>query len=350
MLSLNSGSEPRIYTDYLKSLVVRLPNEAGLRFRGMHMQDAHEFLAVLLNALHNELNLAPPKTAATSATTAAAAATATAAAANKGASEESKQAPPPVPPPFDPAAAARAHWREFEQSNTDLFSRLFYCQSAQYVICSTCRHASCNHHVQGQLTLDIPHMPLADRAAQRSFFSRPASSMPSAPVTLAQCLATQLVADHLEDYFCGRCQKKNAATTSMYFTSLPPLLLIQLKRFDVIAQMQLAAGSAHKDETPCSYPLEIDLSMLLQPHHSIADLATKPYRLDPRRSSVHYRLVGLVRHHDDHYTAFTQVRDPRGKKAWGYFNDSKTYIESEEDMLAHEETVYLLMYQRIDRI
>jgi hypothetical protein len=137
-----------------------------------------------------------------------------------------------------------------------------------------------------------------------------------------------------------------------------------------------------KDETACSYPEEVDLAPLLQPDDSIvaALLAdngnAKPYKLldddDPARAGVstRYKLVGVVRHYDEHYTAFTQVRPPpppssfssrfdplpppppavassASAAAWCFFNDSKTYIEPLADVLAHEQHVYLLLYQRV---
>ena len=300
------------------------------------MQDAHEFMAVLLNALHEELNLAPPKP------TAAAAPPASAVRAG----EESKSAD--SSPPFDPASAARLHWSDFESRNTDVFSHLFYGQSAQYVICSTCRTASCNHHVMGQLTLDIPHSP-AKRTAAAAYSRLAPPPSPYAPVTLSQCLSTALVADNLEDYLCSSCKSKQPAITSVYFTTLPPILLIQLKRFDMAATLGGFSARSHKDDTPCEYPLELDASPLLQPHPSvIQSLRVPPYVMSPGPSGLRYRLVGVVRHHDDHYTAFCRVRDVRvgGAEAWGYFNDSKTFIETEEDVLGHQQNVYLLIYQR----
>lgn len=339
-LSLHSGDEARIYPDQLKRLVVGLPNDAGARFRGVHMQDAHEFLSVLLNALQNELNTAPPMPHAAAAN------------GGQGKGDGEKSAP------FDPAAAARTHWRDFQLRNTDVLSHLFYCQAAQYVICSSCQHPSCNHHVMGQLTLDIPHVPARQKRPPPPATLSPSARMPSTldgdaseweDVTLEQCLATQLVADRLDDYFCSRCQRKNPAITSSYFTSLPPLLLIQLKRFDALSAAlsgRLSADS--KDSTHCIYPLELDLSALLQPHSSVSSLPISPYTLSSR-SVAPYRLVGLVRHHDDHYTAFSRVRDPAtGRAAWGYFNDSRTFIETDDDALGHTHTVYLLVYQRRD--
>lgn len=342
LCSLHTGAESRIYTDQLKAHVQHLPNEAGSRFRGTQMQDAHEFLAVLLNALHEELNLAPPKPPATPAPV------------KKllSAGEESKTADSP-PAPFDPAAAARLHWADFESRNTDVFSHLFYGQSAQYVICNTCRTASCNHHVMGQLTLDIPHTPAPRSAATAGFHSRLAPPpSPYASVTLSQCLSTALVADKLEDYSCVACKSKQPAITSVYFTALPPILLIQLKRFDMAATLGGFSARSHKDDTPCVYPLELDASPLLQPHPSVLkSLRVAPYVLSPGSGGMRYRLVGVVRHHDEHYTAFCRVRDTRagagGAEAWCYFNDSKTFIEDEEDVLGHEQNVYLLTYQRI---
>jgi len=333
---LHSGSESRIYSDQLKRLVVALPNGAGARFRGVHMQDAHEFLSVLLNALQNELNTAPLMPHAPAANGA------------HGKADEKSV-------PFDPAAAARAHWRDFQLRNTDVLSHLFYCQAAQYVICSSCNHPSCNHHVMGQLTLDIPHLPVRPdrpRTVLPSPSKRVLNEMDAngdaewADVTLEECLATQLAADYLDDYFCNRCQRKNPAITSNYFTSLPPLLLIQLKRFDALSVALTGRMSADaKDSTHCIYPLELDLSPLLRPHSSVSALPISPYTLPAR--AVTYRLVGLVRHHDDHYTAFSRVRDPAtGRAAWGYFNDSRTIIEPDDDALAHTHTVYLLVYQR----
>jgi hypothetical protein len=401
-----------VHTSRLKRLVVDLPNDAGARFQGMRMQDAHEFLALLLNALHEELNEAvtPPLPT-------------PAAAPNPAAKADSAASRAPLPPPpFDPVRLARDHWESFCSANTDVLSALFYAQSAQYVICARCQHASCSHSVLGQLTLDIPHKTPVPGAAggggnggrssapatrfslrgpsRRSGGGAGGGNVESEPVTLDECLRTILASDRLEDYACARCKSKGAAFTSAYLTSLPEILLVQLKRFVNNGD----AGGAHhsnlfssssffgggppqvKDETACSYPEEVDLAPLLQPDDSIvaALLAdngnAKPYKLlddddddlvGSGGISTRYKLVGVVRHHDEHYTAFTQVRPPppppssfssrfdppppppppvassASAAAWCFFNDSKTYIEPLADVLAHEQHVYLLLYQRV---
>jgi len=383
---LHSGSASPIYTDQLKRLVVNLPNDAGARFRGMHMQDAHEFLAVLLNALHEELNEALP--------------TVPAAKAKQEVEAAKKAQEDAPPPPFDPVALARKHWNEFCAANNDVLSALFYAQSAQYVICTRCQHASCSHSVLGQLTLDIPHRSGKERPATSS--SRIGSlrgpsggrlslggSDGGAAVPLSECLATILASDQLDDYACTRCKRKGPAMTSAYLTSLPALLMVQLKRFlgDAggggigLAGSSYRGGPPAKDETPCSYPEEIDLAPLLQPHDSVVAALLgdggAPYVFSGEEDgssgaglSTRYKLAGVVRHYDEHYTAFSRVRAPSASSGrisasrwtapepttaaaesaepvWCFFNDSKTYIEPIEDVLAHEEHVYLLVYERI---
>lgn len=327
--SLYTGLDgTRIFPDVLKKSIVQYGGPSAARFRGAMTHDAHEFLAVLLNAVHEELNRNESESSSY----------------RQRQPDEKKSQDSIDDRPIEPEQAARQHWANFQRTHNDIISYLFYCQTAQYVVCSNCQHHSCSYHVLGQLTLDIPRLK-----------SRPSS----AGVTLDECMATQLSAAELDGYYCSRCRAKHTAHSSMYFTTLPPVLLIQLKRFDHMAGIGLGAlnggsdgASIAKDETPCAYPLELDAAQLLRPHPSIRVVDSSPPFVDHHQPTK-YRLTGVVLHAAHHYTAFTRVRSDSnermvGSHRWCFFNDSKTWIESEEEVTAQQKHVYLLTYQRIE--
>ena len=366
---LYTGSNgAHVFPDDLKQAVVQYGGESGKRFRGHHMQDAHEFLAVLLDLVHSELN--------------------TGIRAHRSSEEQKSQKGEEVA--VDPIIEAQKHWRQFQTANTDIISYLFYCQSIQYVVCSACGHHSRSHHIAGQLTLDIPHSSSSSSSSYddgdlslKRFNHRssnglsarhypPRPSSPSHAVTLNECLMTQVTVASIDDYYCTRCRSKHLAHSGMYYTSLPPVLLIQLKRFDTVidpSSGDLMNGA--KDETPCQYPIELDVQHLMRPSKELMKYIQPPIvtQHDGQTLESRYKLVGVVLHNAEHYTAFTRAQpqpqsnrfdsnpiwsddetdtDTRQPHHWYFFNDSKYRREKEETVSSRQKDVYLLMYQRIE--
>lgn len=343
----------------LRHRIVRLPNGAGQGFRtAWQMQDAHEFMTILMGALQNELNLAHQQHDDEQGNI----------------DEKLKQTTPhrftthnhdpTIDPILNPESLARAAWQQHQHTKNDIINHLLTAQTAQYVICRQCRHVSLKHDVCGQLTLDIPKR-------QRSFYASFTLAQHEQRVTLRECLDHQLSVDELDDYKCGRCNNRVTAWKSSYFTHLPPILIMQLKRFDRMS----GPFGLMKDETLIDFPLEIDVANIMKPSNQLL----LPTHIQPfiaadatRPDGVRYRLKAIVLHAASHYIAVAKVAtkpshihskhdvgamsgvssrsgvvvDDVG--AWCSFDDAKSYIE-EESVITNDfcqRHAYLLFYQR----
>jgi ubiquitin carboxyl-terminal hydrolase 10 len=119
-------------------------------------------------------------------------------------------------------------------------------------------------------------------------------------------------------------------TKQLSFSSLPPILIIQLKRFIYKQNSSTKQLELHKITRPLRIPLELILSQ--------------------NNSSFNYKIYGLVNHHGSslnsgHYTSIIRTTND----SWSSFDDD-TNIQSVnnniETILNQNSSSYLLFYER----
>ncbi|KAI8903174.1 hypothetical protein EDD86DRAFT_215534 [Gorgonomyces haynaldii] len=125
-------------------------------------------------------------------------------------------------------------------------------------------------------------------------------------ISLFDCFKGYTMPEPLHQYACKNCHQVNQTTKQLSFKSLPPVLSIQLKRFE---HSQTASV---KIDTQVTVPMEIDLT----PYNSSS------IRHDSVESNpmYHYSLFGLVQHEGQidtgHYRAYCKHRNQ-----WYVFDD-----------------------------
>ena len=130
--------------------------------------------------------------------------------------------------------------------------------------------------------------------------------------TLQDCLAALTEPEQLtahNAYFCARCAGKREAQKQTRFSSLPPVLNLQLIRF----HYDVESGQKKKLNDRIFLPYRLSMA----PYMAAARPADEAERYE-------YELTGVLRHkgasaHRGHYTC--EVRDAKGK--WWIFDDDK---------------------------
>ncbi|CAH1399378.1 unnamed protein product [Nezara viridula] len=170
-------------------------------FKGTGHQDSNEFLIILLEYLHDDLNIP-----------------ASAESRLEGAREDTGE----------------KAWGEFRRKNCSIIQRLFYGQHRSTVTCSTCQHQSVTFEQFFNLFVPIPSRE---------------------PVSLSDCIQLYMSGEKISGWKCPKCKDERNATKKFDISRLPPILVIALKRFTHEEDSWL-----QKKENLVIYPLE-DLDM-----------------------------------------------------------------------------------------
>jgi hypothetical protein len=144
-------------------------------------------------------------------------------------------------------------------------------------------------------------------------------------ITLEQCLTNNIsVVERMSansTWFCPKCQRNRQLTKENHILSLPQVLIIHLKRFN------MESSSRTKIETFVKYPLELNMNKFLSSATSY-----KEYMYD---------LIGVCLHSGSfetgHYTAYTKKTS-----GWFCFNDSFVEPISVNDIV--HRNAYILFY------
>ncbi|CAF0965270.1 unnamed protein product [Rotaria sp. Silwood1] len=146
-------------------------------------------------------------------------------------------------------------------------------------------------------------------------------------ITLYECLREFISKEYLDDsWLCEQntCRRKTKAVKKLQFHTLPPVLIIQLKRFVSQNQRQ------KKVKTFVEYPIdELDLTDLSASQHAIYDLI-----------SVSNHMGSIS---NGHYTAYARVKTSTDR--WYEFDDAVvSAISSNSDVVTAN--AYLLFYMK----
>ncbi|PFH50295.1 hypothetical protein AMATHDRAFT_4113 [Amanita thiersii Skay4041] len=254
-------------------------------FIGNDQHDSQEFLSFLLDGIHEDLNRVIYK-------------------------------PPVIQSPeqeaelerLPPQIASEQEWQAWKTRNDSLIVDFFQGQFRSRLECLTCRKTSTTYNVFSILQLPVPHAKTGKIPIQRcldAFFN-------------------EEILEKDDSWDCPQCKAKRRATKKLSLARLPPILLIQLKRFEANGRF------SDKIDTFVDYPTKsLDLTNYMPPPlppgvdkkqlNGGAPMSPD----DPRTQLPPYRyeLYAVTNHYGNlssgHYTAFIASRG-----GWMYCDDS----------------------------
>ncbi|KAI0339681.1 cysteine proteinase [Trametopsis cervina] len=274
------------------------------QFAGSEQHDSQEFLASLLDGLHEDLNrvLNKPHLEMTPEREA-----------------ELEKLPTQL--------ASEQQWQMYRMRDDSPVVDFFQGQYRSRLECLTCHHTSTTYNTFMYLTLPIP----THRTVSK--------------VTIQQCLdafVKEEIMEKSDAWHCPNCKVLRKATKLLSLARLPPVLLIHLKRFSVKGHF------TEKIETPVDFPLKgLDLTNYMPPPlpPGVGGIPNLPAD-DPRAQLPPYKydLYGVTNHFgtlsSGHYTAFISSRG-----GWLYCDDSRITPADPKDVVG--KPAYILFYKRI---
>ncbi|KAF9414749.1 hypothetical protein HW555_007445 [Spodoptera exigua] len=180
-----------------------LRNEVGKHqraFRGCEQQDSHEFLTILMDWLHLDLQFSIN-----------------------------------VPQHKENLPPSEKAWHEYTKSKESLILRLFYGQIKSTVRCTVCGKQSVTYESFSNLSLELPAN--ANRCS------------------LSDCLNLYLNGETIPGWNCPNCKEKRDALKKLDISRLPPVLVIHFKRFYVDPK-EYMSNAYRKKQTYIDFPLE----------------------------------------------------------------------------------------------
>ncbi|KAL1409731.1 ubiquitin-specific protease doa4 [Vanrija albida] len=269
-------------------------------FAGSEQHDSQEFLSFVMDGLHEDLNRIKTRPKPIEMT------------------PEREAALETLPPQI----ASDKEWQIYKLRNDSLIVDLFQGQYMNRMECLTCHKTSTVYDSFQWLTLDLPTT----------------KSKVVLPELFDQFVKPEIL-DGDEKWFCPRCKVNRRASKTLTLVRLPPVLLIQLKRF-----IPVNGGRFwNKSETPVIFPLtNLDLSRYVpvrQPNGT-EDLDDPRTQIGPFK----YDLYGVSNHmgtlSSGHYTAFVRSSDQ-----WMFCEDSRVQPAREVDVVSRP--AYILFYKRV---
>uniref|UniRef100_A0A1A9WJT6 Ubiquitin carboxyl-terminal hydrolase n=1 Tax=Glossina brevipalpis TaxID=37001 RepID=A0A1A9WJT6_9MUSC len=252
-------------------------------FRGLEQQDSHEFLTILMDWLHSDLQTLTPEHL------------------------------------REPMTASDKAWLEFTKAKESLILHLFYGQIKSIVKCAECGNESATYECFSNLSLELPENTC----------------------NLTECLDMYFSGERIFGWNCPSCEHKRDAlhvTTKhaikkLNIAKLPSVLVIHLKRF--YADTDSPNPSYKKKLNYLRFPLEnLDMSQYIT--------ISEKKRSTPKQ----YRLYAVSNHYgfmeSGHYTAFCKSD---ALDHWYKFDDQMvTPLDSSKVVSS---AAYILFYTRL---
>lgn len=271
-------------------------------FSGTEQHDCQEFLSILLDKLHEDLNrvLHRPDT-------------------TPSPEHEAQLEKLPI------QMASEQEWIIYRMRSDSLVVDYFQGQYQSRLECLTCHQTSTTYNAFMFLQLPLP--------SNRS------------KISLQSCIDAFVKEEVLEKgdaWTCPKCKKSRKATKKLTLSRLPPVLLIQLKRFSINGYF------TDKIDTMVDFPLKgLDLTNYMpSPLPPGAGGVASASADDPRSQVPPYRydLYGVTNHFGTlsggHYTAFVA-----SGSRWLYCDDSRITEAKGGDVVG--KPAYMLYYKRV---
>uniref|UniRef100_A0A1B0BMZ2 Ubiquitin carboxyl-terminal hydrolase n=1 Tax=Glossina palpalis gambiensis TaxID=67801 RepID=A0A1B0BMZ2_9MUSC len=254
-------------------------------FRGYEQQDSHEFLTILMDWLHSDLQTLT------------------------------------LDPLREPKTASDKAWLDFTKAKESLILHLFYGQIKSIVKCAECENESATYECFSNLSLELPEN--------------------DSTCDLEECLDMYFSGERIHGWNCPKCEHKRDAlhvTTKhaikkLNIAKLPPVLVIHLKRF--YADTDSPCPSYKKKLNYLRFPLQnLDMS----PYITVSERK--------RSTPTLYRLYAVSNHYgfmeSGHYTAFCKND---ALNHWYKFDDHMvTPLDSSKVISS---AAYILFYTRL---
>uniref|UniRef100_A0A8C7RVL6 Ubiquitin carboxyl-terminal hydrolase n=1 Tax=Oncorhynchus mykiss TaxID=8022 RepID=A0A8C7RVL6_ONCMY len=130
-----------------------------------------------------------------------------------------------------------------------------------------------------------------------------------------------------DPWYCPNCKEHQQATKKLDLWSLPPVLVVHLKRFSYSRYMR------DKLDSLVDFPL--------------SDMEMSEFLIDPNAGPCRYDLIAVSNHYGGmgggHYTAYAKNKDD---DKWYNFDDSSVSPANEDQIVS--KAAYVLFYQRQD--
>lgn len=257
-------------------------------FAGNEQQDSHEFMMMLFDKLHHDLNLhAKDKIKQ-----------------NGVVQQNNDDSNINIPR----ATLGYQFWKRHLDLNKSIISDLFEGIFMSTLTCTFCRGQSNTFEVFNCLSLPIPSQTRCHVRECLSHFSNP---------------------ERIDAAWeCPRCKQKREADKKIVICKLPKILIIHLKRFSLDGRWR------QKLQTTVDFPLK-DLTV-----DSTNVLPQSAYGSSPPKNT--YNLYAVVNHYGHldggHYTAFCKLDNQR----WYKFDDSNVFEMQDTDVCG--QAAYILFY------
>lgn len=257
-------------------------------FAGNEQQDSHEFMMMLFEKLHHDLNIHGKEKIKY----------------QNGTNDDNNINIPRT-------TLGYQFWRRHLEMNKSIISDLFEGIFMSTLTCAHCQGQSNTFEVFNCLSLPIPSESRCHLRDCLNHFSNP---------------------ERIEAAWeCPRCKQKREADKKIVICKLPKVLIIHLKRFSLDGRWR------QKLQTTVDFPLT-DLSV-----DCTNVLPQSAYGSMPLKSS--YELIAVVNHYGHldggHYTAFCKLENQR----WYTFDDSNVNEMKDSDVCG--QAAYLLFYASI---
>uniref|UniRef100_A0A1B6J488 Ubiquitin carboxyl-terminal hydrolase n=1 Tax=Homalodisca liturata TaxID=320908 RepID=A0A1B6J488_9HEMI len=257
-------------------------------FSTSEQQDSHEFLTLLIDWLHEDLN-EPSHIKSL-----------------EGAVEDTGE----------------KAWGEFQKKNNSLILNLFYGQLKSTVTCNHCQKQSVLFEPFSNLSIPLPTPQDTPHDKDRR-------------CTLQECLRLYLKGENISGWKCPSCNTPREATKKLDITRLPPVLIIHLKRF---MNDMVGVGWCRKRMNMVDFP--------------VVDFDMKPYTHQESELRFHnYNLYAVSNHYGSmdsgHYTAYCKNYL---LNKWYKFDDQDVNELSPNEI--RTSAAYILFYEssHIDRL
>ncbi|KAI2442922.1 ubiquitin-specific protease doa4 [Ophidiomyces ophidiicola] len=330
----SQGVLPGLYANLIRSLwkndveVIRptsfrkFVGRLNPEWAGSQQQDAKEFFDVLVDCLHEDLNLNWQRTPLRPLTT----------------EQEMRREQMPI------NQVSGIEWNRYCHRELSYISSLFAGQHASRLRCTTCRRTSTTYEAFYSISVEIPVSGSGD---------------------IYQCLRSYCHEEMLsgdEVWKCPHCRTEREATKQIILTRAPRFLVFHFKRFSASHSQQ-----ARKIHTAVNFPLSgLDMSPFmaqLEPSRpsspqanpnasTLAQTELTPHELATSPPYI-YNAYAVVRHlgstiHEGHYIAL--VRD-NNRDCWRKFDDHRVTdfrpgSPRSSDCLQNEQA-YLVFYERV---
>ncbi|KAK5744470.1 ubiquitin-specific protease doa4 [Elasticomyces elasticus] len=290
-------------------------------FDNEEQQDAKEFLDVVVEWLHQDLNGNWARNPL------------------RGLSEREEM----LREGMDKRVVARMEWERATHRELSFVYGVFAGQYASKLTCESCGFTSTTYDLMTSISVEIP---------EKGFGGR--------PPTLDDCLRSFCGEERLrgeERWECPRCRVPREARKRIVLTRAPQVLVVHFKRF----RSNGVGRQSSKINTAVDFPLQnLDLTPYFLPTPTADEVREmgKRYRAEDLRfdgsmiGPFTYDCYAVVRHigatmQSGHYV--TAARD-QGRKCWHWYNDTRVEDFRPEEMRGGERLqdgqAYVVFYQR----